>query len=119
LQRILGGEELGTYFAPHRARGKHRKLWIEFAVTPRGRITVDDGAVRALVTGGKSLLPVGVTGCDGEFVPGDAVEVAGPDGVVVARGITDYASDEIPAIMGSSIRNGGREIIHRDFMVIL
>jgi glutamate 5-kinase len=119
LGRVLDGDEVGTYFAPHRARGKHRKLWLEFAVTPRGRIHVDAGAVRALVDRGTSLLPVGVTGTDGGFAAGDAVEVVGPDGAVVARGIADYAAEEIPAIMGSSLKQGGREVIHRDSLVIL
>jgi len=119
LQRILGGEDLGSYFAPHRARGRSRKMWIEFTVNPRGRIAVDAGARRALVEGGKSLLPAGVVGVEGTFEIGDAVEVADTDGAVFAKGITGYGSEELPAIMGASIRDGGREVIHRDSLVIL
>ena len=119
LRRLLRGEDLGSYFAPHRARGKHRKLWIQFTVHPRGRITVDDGARRALVEGGKSLLPVGVTDVSGGFEVGDVVEVATPDGIVFAKGITSYGAKELPALMGTSIRDGGREVIHRDSLAIL
>ena len=119
VQRVLAGEQIGTYFAPHRARGRSRKMWIANAANPQGTLTVDEGAVRALQGGGKSLLPAGVIGSTGTFSVGDPVEVAGPDGAVFARGITNYAADEIPAIMGSSIRDGGREVIHRDYLVIV
>jgi len=119
LQRLLQGEDLGSFFAPHRARGRHRKLWIQFTVNPRGRIVVDEGARRALVEGGKSLLPAGVVAAEGRFEVGDAVDVATSDGVVFARGITSYGADELPALMGTSIRDGGRELIHRDSLVIL
>lgn len=119
LERILAGEELGTFFPPHRVRGRSRKLWIEFAGNSRGMITVDPGAKTAMVERGTSLLPVGVTGHRGSFAVGDAVEVAGPDGAVFAKGITNYAADEIDGIKGARITEGGREVIHRDSLVIL
>jgi glutamate 5-kinase len=119
LRRIIAGEEVGSFFPAHRVRGRSRKLWIEFVQNSRGTIVVDAGAQKALVTGGKSLLPAGVVGHRGGFAIGDAVEVAGPDGSVFAKGITNYGADEIPSIQGSSIKEGGREIIHRDSLVIL
>ena len=119
LERILRGEAVGTFFPPHRVRGRSRKLWIEFARNTRGTITVDAGARAAMVERGTSLLPVGVTGFRGPFAVGDAVEVAGPDGTVFAKGITNYASDEVEDIKGSRITEGGREVIHRDSLVIL
>ena len=119
LRRILQGEEVGTFFPAHRVRGRSRKLWIEFVQNARGTIVVDVGAQKALVSGGKSLLPAGVVGHRGAFAIGDAVEVAGPDGSVFAKGITNYGADEIPSIQGSSIKEGGREVIHRDSLVIL
>jgi glutamate 5-kinase len=119
LRRVVQGEEVGTFFPAHRVRGRSRKLWIEFVQNARGTILVDDGAQKALVSGGKSLLPAGVVGHRGAFAIGDAVEVAGPDGSVFAKGITNYGADEIPSIKGSSIKEGGREVIHRDSMVIL
>jgi glutamate 5-kinase len=119
LERIVRGDEVGTAFAPHRVRGRSRKLWIEFARTSTGTITVDAGARAALAEGGRSLLPVGVTGHTGSFAVGDAVEVAGPDGTVFAKGITNYAADEIDAIKGARMADDAREIIHRDSLVLL
>ena len=119
LRRVLQGEEVGTFFPAHRVRGRSRKLWIEFVQNARGTILVDGGAQKALVSGGKSLLPAGVIGHRGGFAIGDAVEVAGPDGSIFAKGITNYGADEIPSIQGSSIKEGGREVIHRDSLVIL
>jgi glutamate 5-kinase len=119
LRRVLGGEEVGSYFPPHRSRGRSRKLWIEFAQNARGTILVDAGARAALVERGKSLLPAGVVGHRGTFAIGDAVEVAVPGGPVFAKGITNYAADELEQVKGSSIRDGGREVIHRDSLVIL
>ncbi|HEV2686404.1 MAG TPA: glutamate 5-kinase, partial [Actinomycetota bacterium] len=119
LRRVLQGEELGTFFPAHRVRGRSRKLWIEFVQNARGTILVDAGAQKALVSSGKSLLPAGVVGHRGAFAIGDAVEVAGPDGSAFAKGITNYGADEIPSIQGSSIKEGGREVIHRDSLVIL
>jgi glutamate 5-kinase len=119
LRDVLAGKPVGTYFPPHRGRAPSRKLWIAFAQASRGTILVDDGARNALVKRGKSLLPAGVVGARGAFLPGDAVEVAGSDDRVFAKGITNYGSDEIPAIRGTSIKEGGREVIHRDSLVIL
>ena len=119
LKAILGGEPVGTYVPPRRGRGPSRKLWIAFAQAPRGTLVVDEGARRALVEGGKSLLPAGVVSHRGTFALGDAVEVATPDGAVFAKGLVNYASDEIDGVRGRSIRDGGREIIHRDSLVIL
>ncbi|HEX9774707.1 MAG TPA: glutamate 5-kinase [Actinomycetota bacterium] len=117
VERIVAGEEVGSSFEPRRARGRSRKLWIEFSLVPRGTVTVDDGARRALVEGGKSLLPAGVTAVAGAFEAGDAVEVADPAGAVFAKGIVNYAAADMP--IGASIRDGGREVIHRDSLVIL
>jgi glutamate 5-kinase len=119
LGEILDGEPVGTFFPPRRARGSSRKLWIRFAQSPRGTIYVDAGAKDALVGRNSSLLPAGVTGHRGSFALGDAVEVAGPDGAVFAKGLVNYGAEEIGGIQGRSIREGGREVIHRDSLVIL
>jgi len=119
LSAVLAGEPVGTYVPARRGRGPSRKLWIAFAQSPRGVIVVDAGAKRALIEGGKSLLPAGVVEHRGSFALGDAVEVAGPDGVVFAKGLINYAAEEIDGVRGRSIRSGGREIIHRDSLVIL
>ena len=119
LKSIVRGDEVGTYFPPHRARGRSRKLWIEFAGNPTGTIRVDAGARAAMQERGTSLLPVGITGHDGRFFVGDPVAVAGPDGAVFAKGITNYGSDEIDGIKGARSEDGIREVIHRDSLVIL
>jgi glutamate 5-kinase len=119
LTAILKGSPVGTYVPARRGRGPSRKLWIAFAQTPQGVLVVDGGAKRALVEGGKSLLPAGVVEHKGSFALGDAVEVAGPDGIVFAKGLINYAAEEIDGIRGRSIRDGGREVIHRDSLVIL
>ncbi|RMG85568.1 MAG: glutamate 5-kinase [Candidatus Dadabacteria bacterium] len=126
LRRILAGEPLGTFFAPQADRLRRRKHWIAYTVQPVGRIRVDAGAVRALVEGGKSLLPKGVVGVEGPFERGDAVVVEGPDGEEVARGLVAYSAEEVREIAGLASweiadRLGytfGDEVIHRDDLVV-
>ncbi len=126
LARILVGEPLGTFFAPQTDRLRRRKHWIAYTVQPAGRIRVDTGAVRALVEGGKSLLPKGVVTVDGEFDRGEAVVIEGPGGEEVARGLTAYGSEELRKIAGLASweivdRLGytfGDEVIHRDDLVV-
>lgn len=119
LGEILSGDPVGTYFTPKTRKGSSRKLWIAFARSPRGTIVVDPGAKDALITGGKSLLPAGVTSFEGDFEMGDAVDIAGPDGSVFGKGLVSYAAKEMPEIIGRRIPRGGREVVHRDSLVIL
>lgn len=127
LFRILQGEKEGTFFVP-RARGiDSRKRWIAFGRIPCGRIVVDEGAKEALLKRGKSLLPAGVTACEGNFEYGDAVDIAGADGAVFARGLTNYGCNELKQIMGCKSdevcrlvgEDYSEEVVHRDCMVIL
>jgi len=115
-----------TWFLPAPEGHSARKNWILGTLQPLGSFTVDAGAVRALAAG-SSLLPAGVHTLSGSFERGDAVEVLGPDGRVLARGLTAYASPdaariaghrsaEIEAILGW---RGRDEIIHRDDLVLL
>ena len=92
LGRLLRGEAVGTYFAPKADRLGARKRWIAFAVPPQGRLMVDDGAVRALTQDGKSLLPSGVVGVEGDFAAGAVVAVAGQveGGREFARGSGEF-----------------------------
>ena len=85
LAGAVDGSDVGTSFDAHRRKLAARKLWIAFAARVAGRVTVDDGARRALVERGTSLLPAGVTEVTGRFAAGDTVEVAGADGVAFAR----------------------------------
>jgi glutamate 5-kinase len=87
VDAVDGVRGVGTVFHPHERRLSARKLWIAFAVGASGTVEVDAGAHRALVERGSSLLAAGVTGVRGSFAAGDAVEVAGPDGKVFAKGL--------------------------------
>ena len=123
----LDGEPVGTYFAPHDRRPATRQLWLAHAASARGTLTLDEGAVRALVVRRASLLPAGITGVEGSFDAGDPVDLSDPDGHVVARGLVNYDAAEIPALMGRSTRwlaarkgpGYEREVVHRDDLVIL
>ncbi|MFB4318330.1 glutamate 5-kinase [Actinomadura sp. 21ATH] len=124
----LAGDAVGTYFHPGDGRRRStRHLWLAHATTGQGRVTLDQGAVDAVVKRHKSLLPAGVTGVQGDFAAGDPVDLCGADGRVVARGLVNYDAGEIPNLMGRSTRwlarelgpEYEREIIHRDDLVVL
>jgi glutamate 5-kinase len=125
--QVLAGEDVGTVFLPICVRGRSRRLWLEHATTARGRLLVDAGAVAALVHRKKSLLPAGITAVEGTFHDGDPVDVCGPDGVPVARGLVNYSSNELPSLLGRSTKELARdlgpeyerEVIHRDDLVVL
>jgi len=102
-----------------------RKKWIAGSLEPRGALTIDAGAVKALRSG-KSLLPAGVTRIDGGFGRGDAVVVRGPDGGEIGRGLIAYDADDAERIKGKSSADvqailgftGRTEMIHRDDLVL-
>lgn len=120
---VNGVDGVGTRVEPAKRRLPARKLWIAFALEPRGRLTLDDGAVRAVVAQGRSLLAVGVRGVVGDFERREPVEVCDPDGRVVARGLAAVSSAELNGIIG--LRSGAHpdglpdEVIHRDELVVL
>ncbi len=123
----LAGGDAGTYFHPVGARQSSRRLWLAHATTGQGRLRLDPGAVEAVARGGKSLLPAGVTGVEGDFSAGDPVDMCDEKGDLVARGLVNYDAGEIPDLMGRSTRwlaremgpEYEREIIHRDDLVVL
>jgi glutamate 5-kinase len=104
-----------------------RLLWLAHAATPRGALSLDAGAVRAVVRGRKSLLPAGVTGVSGSFVAGDPVDLLDETGHTVARGLVNFDAAELPDLLGRSTRELAaelgpayeREIVHRDDLVLL
>lgn len=114
LAQILAGEDQGTLFVakPHRLRG--RKRWIAFFHQPKGSLVVDQGAKVALREKGKSLLPPGVTRCEGEFAAGDVVRIRDLDGLEFARGIARFDSAAVRAHQLPK-----EELVHRDDLVIL
>src|SRR4051812_34279569 len=119
----LAGEHVGTYFAVMAPRPRARQFWLSFATRPRGRLLLDAGAVQALRERHASLLAAGITGVVGEFLADDPVELAGPDGVVVARGLVAYDAREMPALLGRKTGDLApehrREVVHRDEMVLI
>jgi glutamate 5-kinase len=127
VARILGGEALGTYFQPRDDRLAARKRWIGYAVRPRGRLTVDAGAKKALTERGKSLLPSGLVDVSGDFQAGEVVALAETDGVDFARGLVNYDAAELRKIRGAKTADieralgykGLGEVIHRDNLVLL
>ena len=114
LAQVMAGETEGTIFVPQGERLKGRKRWIAFFHYPKGTLFVDNGARKALRESGKSLLPPGVTRCEGEFASEDVVRICDLDGTEFARGIVEFDSAKITA--GGLPRT---EVVHRDNLVIL
>ncbi|HET7560579.1 MAG TPA: glutamate 5-kinase [Limnochordia bacterium] len=126
LARIHAGEPIGTRFVPQAAAPAGRKRWIAFAEQPHGRLIIDDGARTALLSGGKSLLPIGVVGVDGAFAAGALVCIVDRDGRELARGLVNYAAAEIEAakgLRGAELKQrygpqAAVEIVHRDNLAL-
>ncbi|WP_425279206.1 glutamate 5-kinase [Arthrobacter nanjingensis] len=125
--QALRGEDVGTWFAVQGDRKPIRLLWLAHLATARGELVLDAGAVRAVTENHRSLLPAGITDVRGDFEPGDPVELLGPDGAVVARGLVNYAAHELPRMLGRSTKELARElgheyereVIHVDDLVVL
>jgi glutamate 5-kinase len=112
LGPIFAGEIRGTRFAPEEVATPSFKLWLRFGKPVAGRIIVDDGAAEAVRRNGASLLAVGIVDCDGAFSAGDAVELAGSDGVPFGKGIVSIGSDELAG------RRHGMQAVHRDRLIL-
>ncbi|HWO11570.1 MAG TPA: glutamate 5-kinase [Polyangiaceae bacterium] len=128
LHQIVGGEDTGTLFEPRGNALRARKHWIAYTLRPRGTLVVDQGAVAALQSGKKSLLPIGVLGVRGQFDPGDAVRLVGPGGEEVARGLSRMSSAEAARVSGASrdtapSADNGKDplevIVHKDDLVLM
>jgi glutamate 5-kinase len=127
LSRLASGEALGTELVADTSPLAARKQWLADHVRLAGTLTLDAGAVRALVHDGKSLLPIGVVRCDGQFERGEVVGCCDPAGREIARGLANYSaaetqrilrrpSSEIEAVLGYVDEP---ELIHRDNLVLL
>jgi glutamate 5-kinase len=123
LAAVAGDADVGTVIRQRDRRLPARKLWIAFAVGSAGRVTVDDGARRALVDGNRSLLAAGVVDVTGDFDVDDAVELAGPDGRVFAKGLVRMDAANVRAVAGrrtADLPDGlPHEVVHRDDLVVL
>ncbi len=127
IARLLGGTGPGTFFVPSGIPLEAKKRWLAYFQRPTGNITVKADAVPILRDQGRSLLAIGVTGTKGSFAEGDIVNILGPDGKILARGVSAFADHEVNAIAGHSSdelkpRFPGRkrlEVVHRDNLVLL
>ena len=123
----LSGEPVGTLFRPTGKRRPTRLLWLAHASDAKGTLLLDAGAVRAVAQRKASLLPAGITGVEGQFAAGEPVDLVGPDRVVVARGLVNYDSAELPALLGRTTQQlttelgagYDRTVVHRDALVVL
>ncbi|NLA74587.1 MAG: glutamate 5-kinase [Deltaproteobacteria bacterium] len=126
IRKVMKGEEVGTLFLPQTKTICGRKHWIAFTRAIKGEIIIDDGAVKALIKNGKSLLPSGVIGLSGKFNRGDSVQIVDRNGNEIAAGMVDYSYSELEKIKGLNSQKiedmlgfkHNDEIIHRDNLLI-
>ncbi len=117
LLDILNGGDVGTLFCPSKDPLRGKKRWLASSTMVSGEVRIDDGAKRALVVKGSSLLSVGVSRVVGEFRTGDIISVIGEDGSDLGRGLTDLPSTELRtdlATRSEGESQGRRVLIHRD-----
>jgi glutamate 5-kinase len=127
LVRVIEGEPVGTLFMPAQKDLNGRRHWIRFSSSVKGMIAVDDGAKRALIENGSSLLASGIIRVEKEFKSGDPVSIVDAKGVAFAKGITNYSSREIGQIKGAKSHEidkilqgkAGSEVVYRGNMVFL
>jgi glutamate 5-kinase len=127
LLRLMQGEAIGTLLTAPPLTLAARKQWLAGHLQVAGRLVLDSGAIKALRSGGKSLLPIGVRSVFGEFGRGAVVACVGEDGSDIARGLTNYSAEEARRIAGHASQEievllgygGDEEIIHRDNLVLL
>jgi glutamate 5-kinase len=123
----LAGEDVGTWFTVNSGRKSVRMMWLAHLAHVQGRLILDHGAVTAVQDHHTSLLPAGITAVEGTFESGDAVEMLSPDGTVIARGLVNYSSGELPQMLGRSTQELGeslgrgfdREVVHVDDLVLV
>ncbi|MGQ0573352.1 MAG: glutamate 5-kinase [Pseudonocardia sp.] len=117
------GPKPGTAFRASGRRMTARRFWLRHAADVRGRLDLDAGAVAAVVDRRRSLLAAGIHGISGDFVAGDVVDLVGPYGVVVARGVVGFDAAELPALIGRRSRElppeQRREVVHADDLVLV
>jgi len=126
LLEVASGASIGTLF-PAGERMASRKHWLAFTARTRGELILDEGAIRAVVEGGRSLLPAGVDSVQGHFDVGDSVACIDHRGRELARGLSAYSSEQIRRIQGLPTKeiarvlgySNGDEVIHRDDLVVL
>ena len=128
LEDLMGGKQVGTDIVPGPStpRESGRKLWIGLAGVAQGSVTLDEGAREAVLERGASVLPVGIAGVNGSFEAGDVIDVLGPDGLLVGRGVTHYSSAALERVRGLKLDviarfspdGDARPCIHRDELLV-
>lgn len=126
LTRVVAGEAIGTFLVPDISPMLARKRWLAGQLKVKGRVRLDEGAVRVLRGAGRSLLPIGVTAVEGDFRRGDLIACVDFSGAEVARGLVNYGSEETLRIMGRPSTEieaslgwvDESELIHRDNLVV-
>ena len=115
------GPKVGTAFRPSGRRLSARRFWLRHAADVRGALELDAGAVVAVLEWRRSLLAAGIRGFSGDFVAGDVVDLVGPGGEVVARGVVGFDAVELPELIGRRSRDvppeQRREVVHADDLV--
>jgi glutamate 5-kinase len=126
LLRLFAGEQLGSLFLPQSRSLAPRKRWIGFSAQCSGQVHVDDGAVKAILAEGRSLLAIGIRDVSGNFEKGDIVSIVAPDGREIARGLINYSAADVRQIRGCRSpriaevlgKRPYEEVVHRDNMAI-
>ena len=127
LVDLLAGEDVGTLIVAEGPTVAARKRWIGWSASPRGKLQLDDGAKRAVIDRGRSLLAVGVAGVEGEFAKGDVVAICDATNVEFARGLSNYSSAEVAKIAGKPTERIAEllghcpygSVVHRDNLIVL
>lgn len=127
ITRICSGEKIGTYFSAQKKTLQARKRWIAYGRRPRGSVTVDEGAEKAISLMNKSLLPGGIKSLSGVFIRGDVIDIIDGKKRLIARGLSNYSSLEIQKIKGKRTDRieaqlgykGHDEVVHKDDLVVL
>lgn len=127
LKRILAAEDVGTLFIAQGKTASPFKRWLSYSAKPRGKLRLDQGAEKAIVKDGRSLLAIGVTHCEGEFHKGDLVSVYDSTGKEIARGLSNYSAADLERIKGLKSDRFAQvlghcpyeEVIHRDNLAVV
>jgi glutamate 5-kinase len=127
IMKIIAGESIGTRFEPQENPITARQRWIAHGMVPAGKLYLDDGAMNAIHHAGKSLLPAGIIGLDGEFQKEDTVRICNLHGQEIARGLVNYTSKELQKIRGHRSDEitkilgyeGDETVVHRDNLVLM
>lgn len=126
IQKIFKGEDIGTLFIPGSGKQmRSKQRWLSFFSKANGKIIVDDGAEKALLQKGRSLLPSGIIKLEGNFQRGDTVNICNNSKKVLAKGLSNYSKDDLGKILGKKsseiprvLGSGDDEAVHRNNLVL-